>query len=42
MSPDAKRRHRFKPDRDVKEWKGAYVPYDILRRRSSRFWPWVS
>ncbi len=22
---------RFNPDRDVKEWKGAYVPYDILK-----------
>ncbi len=31
MSPDAKRPRRFKPDRDVKEWKGAYVPYDILK-----------
>ena len=24
-------RRRFNPDRDVKEWKGAYVPYDILK-----------
>ena len=31
MSPDAKRRRRFKPDRDVREWKGTYVPYDILK-----------
>ena len=22
---------RFNPDRDVKEWRGAYVPYDILK-----------
>ena len=26
-----KRPKRFNPDRDVKEWKGAYVPYDILK-----------
>ena len=25
------RRRRFNPDRDVREWKGAYVPYDILK-----------
>jgi hypothetical protein len=25
------RRHRFNPDRDVQEWTGRYVPYDILR-----------
>ena len=31
MSPKAARRRRFNPDRDVKEWKGAYVPYDILK-----------
>ena len=31
MSPDTKKPRRFKPDRDVKEWKGAYVPYDILK-----------
>ncbi len=24
-------RRRFNPDRDVKEWMGAYVPYDILK-----------
>jgi hypothetical protein len=24
-------RRRFNPDRDVKEWTGAYVPYDILK-----------
>ena len=30
MSPTP-RRHRFNPDRDVKEWTGAYVPYDILK-----------
>ena len=27
----ARRERRFKPDRDVAEWKGAYVPYDILK-----------
>lgn len=27
----ATRRRRFKPDRDVREWTGAYVPYDILK-----------
>ena len=27
MSP----RRRFNPDRDVLEWKGAYVPYDIIK-----------
>ena len=26
-----RRGRRFNPDRDVKEWKGAYVPYDILK-----------
>jgi hypothetical protein len=31
MSPGAGKRRRFNPDRDVKEWKGAYVPYDILK-----------
>ncbi len=31
MSPKSARRRRFNPDRDVKEWKGAYVPYDILK-----------
>jgi hypothetical protein len=25
------RRRRFNPDRDVREWTGAYVPYDILK-----------
>jgi hypothetical protein len=25
------RRNSFKPDRDVKEWEGAYVPYDIVK-----------
>jgi hypothetical protein len=25
------RRRRFNPDRDVREWTGRYVPYDILR-----------
>ena len=38
MSPDARRR-RFKPDRDVKEWKGAYVPNDILKEAFVAFWP---
>jgi hypothetical protein len=28
---NAPKRRRFKPDRDVAEWKGAYVPYDILK-----------
>ena len=27
----AKRRRRFNPDRDVEEWNGAYVPYDIVK-----------
>jgi hypothetical protein len=31
MSAAAKRRRHFNPDRDVKPWKGAYVPYDILK-----------
>lgn len=26
-----RRHHGFNPDRDVKEWTGAYVPYDILK-----------
>jgi len=26
-----RRSRRFKPDRDVAEWHGAYVPYDILK-----------
>jgi hypothetical protein len=30
VSGTAKRR-RFNPDRDVKEWTGAYLPYDILK-----------
>jgi hypothetical protein len=30
MTSAAKRR-RFNPDRDVEEWTGAYVPYDILK-----------
>lgn len=30
MSATSKRR-RFNPDRDVREWSGAYVPYDILK-----------
>jgi len=31
MSTDTAKRRRFNPDRDVKPWKGAYVPYDILK-----------
>jgi hypothetical protein len=31
MSPEGARRRRFNPDRDVKEWTGAYVRYDILK-----------
>ena len=31
MSGETSRRRRFNPDRDVREWKGAYVPYDILK-----------
>ena len=31
MSAASRRTRRFNPDRDVKEWKGAYVPYDILK-----------
>ncbi len=31
MSPDTKKHRRFNPDRDVTPWKGAYVPYDILK-----------
>jgi len=31
MSPPRRRARRFNPDRDVREWKGAYVPYDILK-----------
>jgi hypothetical protein len=31
MSAAGRRARRFNPDRDVKEWKGAYVPYDILK-----------
>jgi hypothetical protein len=27
----ASRRRRFNPDRDVQEWTGRYVPYDILK-----------
>lgn len=26
-----RRRRRFRPDRDVKEWEGAYRPYDIVK-----------
>jgi hypothetical protein len=26
-----KKPHRFNPDRDVEEWKGAYRPYDIVK-----------
>jgi hypothetical protein len=31
MTADGARRRPFKPDRDVKEWTGAYVRYDILK-----------
>ncbi len=31
MSHRASRARRFNPDRDVAEWKGAYVPYDIIK-----------
>jgi len=31
VSPKTAKRRRFNPDRDVKEWTGAYVPYDILK-----------
>jgi hypothetical protein len=31
VSAGAPKRRRFKPDRDVKEWKGRYVPYDIVK-----------
>jgi hypothetical protein len=31
MSAEGARRRRFNPDRDVKEWTGAYVRYDILK-----------
>jgi hypothetical protein len=27
----ARKRRRFNPDRDVAEWAGAYVPYDLLK-----------
>lgn len=27
----SKKPHRFNPDRDVREWKGAYRPYDIVK-----------
>jgi len=28
---DRKAARRFNPDRDVEEWRGAYVPYDIIK-----------
>ena len=31
MSAERAKRRRFNPDRDVREWKGAYVPYDIVK-----------
>ncbi len=31
MSAARRKARRFNPDRDVNEWKGAYVPYDILK-----------
>jgi hypothetical protein len=34
----ADRSHRsFKPDRDVREWTGAYVPYDIVKEAAIAF-----
>jgi hypothetical protein len=31
VSRGAAKRRGFNPDRDVKEWKGSYVPYDIVK-----------
>ena len=31
------RRHRFNPDRDVEEWHGRYVPYDIVKEFTAAF-----
>lgn len=31
MSRETAGRRHFNPDRDVKEWRGAYLPYDILK-----------
>ena len=31
MSADRPKRRRFNPDRDVQEWKGRYVRYDIVK-----------
>jgi hypothetical protein len=31
MTADSAKRRTFNPDRDVRPWKGAYVPYDILK-----------
>jgi len=31
MSADRAKRRRFNPDRDAHEWKGAYLPYDIVK-----------
>ena len=31
MNSGTARRRRFNPDRDVREWRGAYVPYDIVK-----------
>ena len=28
---DSRRRKRFNPDRDVEEWKGRYLPYDLVK-----------
>jgi hypothetical protein len=40
MSPAAKsprRTRRFRPDRDVEEWHGRYVPYDIVKEFAAAF-----
>ena len=31
MSAERARRRRFNPDRDVNDWKGKYLPYDIVK-----------
>ncbi len=31
MSAERARRRRFNPDRDVHDWKGKYLPYDIVK-----------
>lgn len=39
MSPTAtsRRTRRFRPDRDVEEWHGRYVPYDIVKEFAASF-----